>query len=90
LTHTSVPLFQSDLGWLGYLTMLLTCKVVVMILEMVFFAAPSTTSCPPGYFQCDLNECFPLAKKCDQHQDCYDGSDESSCDNTTAKVYQVQ
>jgi hypothetical protein len=70
--------------------MLLTYKMVVMILEMVFFADPSTANCTPGYFQCDLNECLPLAKKCDKHQDCYDGSDESDCDNSTSKVYQVQ
>jgi len=70
--------------------MLLTYKMVVMILKMVFFAAPSTTSCPPGYFQCDVNECFPLARKCDQHQDCYDLSDESNCNNGSAKFYQVQ
>jgi len=70
--------------------MLLTYEMVVMILEMIFFAAPSTTSCTLGYFQCDVNECFPLAKMCDNHQDCYDGSDESNCNNSTTKVYQVQ
>jgi len=70
--------------------MLLTYKMVVMILKMEFFAAPTATICTPGYFQCDFNDCFPLAKMCDQHQDCYDGYDESNCDNSTAKVYQVQ
>jgi hypothetical protein len=90
LTQFSVPFFQSDLCWLEYLTMLLIYEMVVMILEIVFFAAPSTTGCTSGYFQCDFNDCFPLAKMCDQHQDCYDGFDESNCDNRTAKVYQVQ
>ncbi|GFG37795.1 hypothetical protein Cfor_11613, partial [Coptotermes formosanus] len=51
-------------------------------------STPSTTSCLPGYFQCDMNQCFPLAKMCDQHQDCYDGYDENSC-NSTTKFYQV-
>jgi hypothetical protein len=71
-------------------TVLLISKMVVMILEMIFFAAPSVTNCTAGYFQCDINECFPLAKMCDQHQDCYDGYDENNCGNSTSKVYQVQ
>lgn len=37
VTYFSVPLFQSDLCWLEDLTMLLTYKMAVMILEMAFF-----------------------------------------------------
>lgn len=44
--------------------------------------------CRPGYFGCD-NVCQPLSKICDGRQDCYDGTDEKTCDKSSRRIYQV-
>ncbi|TPP57800.1 Low-density lipoprotein receptor [Fasciola gigantica] len=35
--------------------------------------------CKPYEFQCRSGECVDAERKCDQQQDCYDGSDEEDC-----------
>ncbi|XP_050572817.1 LOW QUALITY PROTEIN: SCO-spondin-like [Cygnus atratus] len=36
-------------------------------------------TCSPKQFSCGTGECLALAKRCDLHRDCADGSDESGC-----------
>lgn len=52
------------------------------------FTAPANPSCHPGLFPCDGALCIPLAAVCDGHQDCYDGMDETNCNNFK-RQYQV-
>ena len=41
------------------------------------FAENST--CPWGYFRCESGQCVHLFGKCDEYEDCNDGSDERRC-----------
>lgn len=44
--------------------------------------------CPPGYFKCD-NNCLPLNRKCDGKVECYNFNDESDCNGTSNRYYQI-
>lgn len=33
-----------------------------------------------GLFPCDGSRCIPASKRCNKHNDCYDGTDEEYCD----------
>lgn len=50
--------------------------------------APATPSCGIGLFPCDGSRCIPASQQCNQHKDCYDGSDEEYCDtmNNTLSI----
>lgn len=39
-------------------------------------------TCPPGFFTCSNKLCIPLLYRCDDDNDCGDGSDEESCPAT--------
>lgn len=41
-------------------------------------AAPSSEHCRPDEFACD-NTCYPLSYKCNEVEDCQDGTDEDDC-----------
>ena len=44
--------------------------------EVLFFLA--TSVCPlPGWFTCNSGQCIPYYGRCNQRNDCIDGSDES-------------
>ncbi|KAK9512535.1 hypothetical protein O3M35_000936 [Rhynocoris fuscipes] len=52
-------------------------------------ATPADPSCRIGFFSCDGSRCHPLSRICDGHVDCYDGTDESNCTDSSDRVYQV-
>lgn len=59
---------------------------ILYIINKFFFLAPATPSCGGGLFPCDGSRCIPASKRCNQHKDCYDGTDEEYCDNSTLSI----
>jgi len=59
---------------------------ILYIINKSFFLAPATPSCGGGLFPCDGSRCIPASKRCNQHKDCYDGTDEEYCDNSTLSI----
>ena len=49
----------------------------------------ATVDCPRGMFRCDGSLCLPLLQYCNNHVDCYDGTDELNCKSNGSRVYQV-
>ena len=43
------------------------------------FVTISTASCQSGAFHCGNGQCVLSSGRCDSHQDCSDGSDETGC-----------
>lgn len=66
-------------------------SLVLFLTLLCFFLTgnSSAVSCPPGRFHCDEIQCLPLNLICNNHTDCYDGSDELDCHLNRTIVYQV-
>lgn len=60
----------------------------IHFLKKTNYLAPGTPSCGVGLFPCDGSRCIPASKRCNQHKDCYDGTDEEYCDtiNNTLSI----
>ena len=48
------------------------------------------THCRDGKFRCRNERCISAESKCNGHDDCGDGSDESSCPTTTTSTSRPQ
>lgn len=60
----------------------------IFIKKKTYCVAPGTPSCGVGLFPCDGSRCIPASRRCNQHKDCYDGTDEENCDtmNNTLSI----
>ena len=52
-------------------------KLVLKLSFLIFLVGPTRPTCPEGMFTCSNNQCIPSVRRCDNRQDCADGSDES-------------
>ena len=50
-----------------------------MLSYIIFLGLPEPPVCDKDSFQCVSQECIPAFWKCDSHEDCEDGSDETGC-----------
>lgn len=51
-----------------------------LILSFLSLADTGVTQvCAPDQLTCNSGECVDVSKRCDNHRDCRDGSDESGC-----------
>ena len=58
-----------------------TCLSLHCTSHIVSFTSQSATvqRCQPNQFQCKNGQCIEAIYKCDDYEDCADGSDESNC-----------
>lgn len=81
-------LYYGDLKqWFNFIT--LECQLnfikstsfssVTIVKSRVHLLTAFVPRCQSYEFQCRSGECIDVRRKCDQRQDCYDGSDEEDC-----------
>lgn len=51
-------------------------------------AIETPVGCAPGYLACD-NTCVAQSMRCNGRADCYDGTDENDCTNSTQHLFQI-
>ena len=63
----------------------------VLVIKHLFLFHPGRHACAINQFSCvSSGKCIPAAWRCDNDNDCKDGSDELNCEDTKAKCDEEQ